>query len=425
MIATLRNRLHYPSQTSTAAMSLDARYVWVRQRTEALVAHLSDEDIAVRASLDAKTVKWRLAHTTWFFETFVLSHYLHGYQRYDPDFSELFGFVTDTYDHLGGPNHREVLSRPSAADVRAYREYVDLHMAALISDDLNGACSEVVQTGLALEERHQELIVVDVQSLFASSVGASTPAPLWSAPIADAPARFRLIKGGLVQTGADNSTFALFNEKPRHTAWLDCFELSDRLVTNREWLAFIEDGGYQTSHLWLADGWERVIRECWFAPLYWQNDGVRWQHMTPRGREIVQPDAAVMHISYYEADAYARWARARLPTEAEWEHAASSHVYLKEIADVAWQWTSSAYAPYPRQRTVRDVRSDGPSPFVSGHMVLRGGSSVTAPGPTRITYRNFHRPDERRAFSGLRLARDVPGLRETNNSDSGAVTSAE
>lgn len=391
----------------TAGDTLLTCYDLVRARTETLVAALDAEDMVVQSMPDASPAKWHLAHTTWFFETFVLGPNVPGYEVFDADFSYLF----NSYYEAVGPRHprplRGLLTRPSVERVLAYRRHVDTHMRAFLRERPSAELEALLRLGFAHEEQHQELLVMDMQHLFAQSPLKPAIDPSWPSQVPGAAGRFRRVGGGPVRIGAQDEVFAFDNEGPRHTVWLEPFEISDRLVTNGQWLAFMALGGYRRADLWLSDGWAQRQEEGWEAPLYWHRDGDVWSHMTPGGWRPVDPDAAVTHVSYYEAEAFARWAGARLPTEAEWEHAARTAGTLDQVDDVAWQWTASAYLPYPGFRAADDAVGEYNGKFMSGQMVLRGGASVTPRGHSRVSYRNFYRPGQRWMFAGLRLARDA------------------
>ncbi|OYX72723.1 MAG: L-histidine N(alpha)-methyltransferase [Caulobacter sp. 35-67-4] len=394
------------------------RYREVRRRTEALAAPLSPEDQAAQSMADASPTKWHRAHTTWFFETFMLAPYLDGYQAFDPR----FGYLFNSYYEALGPRQprpaRGVLTRPSAAEIGAYRAYVDAEMDRLLSNaPLSGEVRERLELGLAHEEQHQELILMDILHLFAQS----PLEPAYQAEIgrrgqaAVDPERFVPFEGGIVEIGAGDAGFAFDNERPRHKTYLAPYRLSDRLVTNGEWITFIEAGGYAKPELWLADGWARVVEEAWAAPLYWRRIDGAWTVMTLAGRRPVEPSEPVAHVSYYEAAAYALWAGRRLPTEAEWEAAARAPGSggLRQLQGHVWQWTSSSYAAYPGFRPGAGALGEYNGKFMVNQQVLRGGCVATPPGHARPTYRNFFHPEKRWAFAGVRLAddgapRDVP-----------------
>ena len=405
--AALRPGEEAAATRCNASQSLRARYDAVRARTEALIASLDAEDMVVQSMPDASPTKWHLAHTTWFFETFVLGPNVPGYRVFDTD----FGYLFNSYYEAVGPRHprplRGLLTRPSIAQVIAYRHHVDTHMRAFLREAPSAELEALLRLGFAHEEQHQELLVMDAQHLFAQSPLKPALDPAWPSQAPGPSGRFRRIGGGPVRIGVVDEPFAFDNEGPRHTVWLEPFEMADRLVTNGQWLAFMALGGYRRADLWLSDGWAQRQEEGWEAPLYWRREDDVWSHMTPGGWKPVDPDAAVTHISYYEAEAFARWAGARLPTEAEWEHAVRTHHTLEQVADVAWQWTASAYTPYPGFRATDDAVGEYNGKFMSGQMVLRGGASVTPPDHVRPSYRNFYRPGQRWMFSGLRLARDV------------------
>lgn len=393
---------------SLSSGDLLARYQSLRSRSDALVSPLGDEDMVVQAMPDASPAKWHLAHTTWFFETFLLSVQVPGYRVFDP----VYGYLFNSYYEALGPRQprpqRGLLTRPRVAEVIAYRHYVDQHMATWLraASPLEAGVRDLVLLGFAHEEQHQELLLMDILSLFGKSPVKPAYDAVWPADEVGREGGFKRVDGGVVQIGAGGDGFHFDNERPRHATLLQPFEIADRLVTNGQWLAFMADGAYQRAELWLSDAWSLIQAEGWEAPLYWERAGEAWQRMTLRGLEPVDPRAAVTHISYYEAAAYALWAGARLPTEAEWEVAASTGA-LEQSDGVAWQWTQSAYGAYPGFRAASGAVGEYNGKFMVGQMVLRGGASVTPPGHTRPSYRNFFRPEQRWMFSGLRLARDL------------------
>ena len=393
-----------PGET-TEHRPLACAFAKMRAHTLVLIAPLSAEDMVVQSMPDASPVKWHLAHTTWFFETFLLKNQP-DYTAFDPDYAYLF----NSYYEALGPRQpraqRGLLTRPPIADILAYRAHVDAGMNRLLQTDLTADAEALVRLGIAHEEQHQELILMDVLHLLAQSPLKPAYCPRTPADARGKPGRFQLRPGGLVDIGHEGPDFAFDNEAPRHRTWLQPFEISDRLVINSEWLAFMQDGGYSRPDLWLSDGWAQVQAHGWNAPFYWQKDGDRWQEMSLRGLQTIALDAPVTHISYYEAAAYAHWAGARLPTEAEWEAAAADGV-LEQVDEVAWQWTGSAYLPYPGFQPGAGAVGEYNGKFMSGQMVLRGGSAFTPAGHARPTYRNFFAPEKRWMRSGIRLARDI------------------
>jgi ergothioneine biosynthesis protein EgtB len=399
-----------------APSPLARRYRDVRACTLARVAPLSAEDCALQSMPDASPAKWHLAHTTWFFETFVVAARVPGYRPFDPQFRVLF----NSYYNAVGDQHprpeRGMLSRPPLDAVLAYRAHVDQAMHACL-DEARGepALSSLIELGLAHEEQHQELILTDVLHLLSRNplqpaYDANRPPALHDA----SEMRWIRYRAGLANIGHAGDGFAFDNEKPRHRVWLEPFALASRPVTNAEYRAFIDDGGYRRPELWLALGWDVSNARGWNAPLYWTRDDARWRAFTLRGLVDIAPDEPVQHISYFEADAYARWAGARLPTEFEWEAVASrgsdawtpgTDAQALPHGDV-WEWTSSSYAPYPGFRTAPGAVGEYNGKFMCGQYVLRGGSSATPPHHARVTYRNFFPPDARWQWSGVRLARD-------------------
>ncbi|WP_417661532.1 ergothioneine biosynthesis protein EgtB [Pseudomonas sp.] len=381
------------------------RYLDVRGRTESLIAPLSHEDMVVQSMPDASPAKWHIAHTSWFFETFLLAPQLANYSAFDPNFSYLF----NSYYEAVGPRHprpeRGLMTRPGAEQVLAYRKHVDRHMAELLQTPPSPAHYKLIELGLAHEEQHQELLLMDILHLFSTSSLKPTYDRRWPKASGGRKGQFKAHSGGLVEIGHQGEGFAFDNEGPRHTTYLQPFEISDRLVTNAQWLEFMDDGGYSRPELWLAEGWDIVRSQDWQSPFYWQPSQQGWSLMSLGGLQAVDPDAPVTHISYYEAAAFACWAGARLPTEAEWEAAAQSG-HLQQVDDVAWQWTQSPYSPYPGFRPAPGAVGEYNGKFMINQMVLRGGANFTSPGHTRLSYRNFFHPEKRWVLSGLRLARD-------------------
>ncbi len=353
---------------------------------------------------DASPTKWHLAHTTWFFETFILKNDP-AYAVFGPAFDYLF----NSYYETVGPRHprdqRGLITRPDAAGVLAYRAHVDAAMIRLIETGDEALWRPLIDLGLNHEEQHQELTLMDIKHAFSLNPLEPAYGPPRSAAVAPALA-WEDFAGGLVEIGHAGPKFAFDNEGPRHKVWAEPFRIASRLVTNGEWLEFIADGGYRQPRLWLSDGWAAARREGWEAPLYWRRDGDAWSVFTLSGRAAIDPAAPVLHVSHFEADAFARWSGRRLPTEAEWEIAAQGGA-LDQTFDAAWQWTASPYVAYPRFRPAGDATGEYNGKFMSGQMVLRGGSCGTPGGHTRTTYRNFFPPAARWAFSGVRLADDV------------------
>jgi dimethylhistidine N-methyltransferase len=401
-----------------ATTALYKRYQSVRSRTEQLVAPLSPEDMVVQSMPDASPAKWHMAHTTWFFETFLLALNIPGYVPFDPTFCYLF----NSYYEAVGPRHprpqRGLMTRPGVDQVRAYRTHVDEQMARLFSGSLSTQTCNLIELGLAHEEQHQELLLMDILHLFSLSSLKPAYNPLWPKDTSGRRGRFKPLSAGLTQIGHGGEGFAFDNEGPRHTTYLQAFEISDRLVTNGQWLSFIADGGYHTASLWLSEGWTLVQEAGWNAPLYWQHDDTGWKRMSLRGLEPIDPNAPVTHISYYEAAAFANWVGARLPTEAEWEAAASAGL-LEQVDNVAWQWTQTAYSAYPGFKPSVGAVGEYNGKFMVNQMVLRGGASVTSPEHCRVTYRNFFHAEKRWMVSGLRLARDArqPGVVNPHDSE--------
>jgi len=377
------------------------RYREVRAGTQALATRLTPEDCQAQSMADASPVKWHLAHTAWFFETFMLKPLAAGYREFDP----AFGYLFNSYYEAVGDRHpraeRGLITRPTLEQVLAWRAAVDAAMERLIPG-LDGEGRALLALGLAHEEQHQELILMDVLHLFSRS--ALKPAYFGEDRQSCAnpgPMRFMRYEGGVVEVGHAGEGFAFDNEHPRHEVLLQSYELADRLVTNGEWLAFIEDGGYRRAEFWLADGWATVQAEGWTAPLYWEQRDRAWFEFGLHGLRPLDLHAPVAHVSYYEADAFAAWAGKRLPTEAEWEQAAPSG------APQLWQWTRSAYLPHPGFKPGPGAVGEYNGKFMVGQMVLKGGSFASPEGRVRTSYRNFFYPQQRWLFSGVRLAADA------------------
>ncbi len=386
------------------ALALQQAYLAVRAHTNRLCASLSPEDQCIQSMADASPAKWHRAHTSWFFEQFVLTPHAPGYQAFSADFSYLF----NSYYEAVGARHprpqRGLLSRPSAEAVSAYRAHVDAAMTTCLADP-GAEVADLVTLGLQHEQQHQELLVTDMLHALAQNPLLPAMMPGWTEPAgAPGPTRYTARRGGLAGIGHAGEGFCFDNELPRHQVLLQPHSLASRLVRNAEWQAFMEDGGYTRPTLWMAEGWDLAAREDWAAPLYWRQSEDGWQQFGPGGLAALDPDAPVRHISWYEADAYARWEGSRLPTEAELEAGQGG---LAEFTGHVWQWTASAYSPYPGFRAKPGAVGEYNGKFMINQMVLRGGSMASPPGHARPSYRNFFHPDKRWQFTGLRLARDL------------------
>jgi ergothioneine biosynthesis protein EgtB len=424
--------------TAREPLSLLDRYDQVRARTETLASPLSAEDQTVQSMPDVSPTKWHRAHVTWFFETFVLAD---SEPSFEP-FQETYWFLFNSYYEAVGPRYaraeRGVISRPGAHDVGVYRGNVDARMRDLLDRLDEGALGKIADTielGFHHEQQHQELLLMDIKHVLSLNplhpVYAGSP----SAETAPDALGWVDIEGGLVEVGHDGDGFGFDNELPRHQQWLEPYRLADRLVTNAEWLEFIADGGYRRHELWLSDGWARVNADGWRAPFYWLDVDGQWFEHTLNGTWPVNPGLPVSHVSFYEAEAYATWAGKRLPSEAEWEHAAElcltaapggasaldegnladTETYhpraagpagarLRQMFGDCWEWTSSAYHAYPGFHPAEGAIGEYNGKFMSNQMVLRGGCAFTPPGHTRPSYRNFFPHGARWALSGVRLA---------------------
>ena len=416
-----------------------ARYLEVRGLTDALCAELSAEDQTAQSMPDVSPTKWHRAHTTWFFETFVLRPHHPGYIEFDPGFEHLFNSY---YEGVGSPYpraERGAITRPGIERIAQYRDHVDSAMVELLAPGCDAPTAELVTLGLHHEQQHQELLLMDI----AHVLSRHPDHPAYRPVMADAPSPLLdpgwiTIPGGVVEIGHDGNGFAFDNEGPRHRVWLEPFEIATRLVTNGDWCEFIADGGYERSSLWLSDGWNHCRTAGWRAPLYWSKPDGSWVEGTLGGRTELDPHRPVSHVSFYEAEAFARWKGARLATEAEWEQAVTSQRIrpddpkdaesrfdpnrllprpatpgggsTSELAEAfgrVWQWTASAYLPYPGFRPAPGAVGEYNGKFMSGQMVLRGSSCLTPPGHARVSYRNFFPPSARWPMTGVRLARDV------------------
>ncbi|HEY6971756.1 MAG TPA: ergothioneine biosynthesis protein EgtB [Candidatus Angelobacter sp.] len=427
-------------QRTTA--SLLEQYQAARQQTALLTEHLSPEDQMVQSCPEASPAKWHLAHTTWFFETFILSEHLKNYRPFDPHFRTLFNSYYNAVSPQPEKALRNTFSRPGLEEVEKYRGYTDEHMERLLdSDDVSEAVIKLVELGINHEQQHQELLVTDIKHAFwmnplrpiyqrESTVSATSEKAPEQKPFS--------YSENVYEIGADERSFHFDNEAPRHKVYVQSFRFAARPVTCGEYLAFMEDGGYSRPELWLSDGWNAVKTRVWTAPLYWEKSETEWQQFTCAGMRKVDEHEPVCHVSYYEADAFARWAGARLPGEFEWEVAASqvkTHPERKKSGQAegnflesgsfhprtaplsaepqpvqlfgdVWEWTASSYLPYPGFRPAGGALGEYNGKFMCNQMVLRGGSCVTPASHIRASYRNFFTPETRWQFSGIRLADD-------------------
>jgi len=389
----------------------DPRAFWrdafrdARAETERRAAPLTAEDQLVQSMADASPTKWHRAHTTWFFEHFLLVPHLSGYRIFDEQFAYLF----NSYYVAAGPRQarprRGLITRPDCERVAAFRTHVDTGVERLLAsaEDLQlPEVLRVLEIGLHHEQQHQELLLTDVLHAFAQNPLAPAYAADWRPPAAPRSSEFVPLPAGIHRIGFEGAGYSFDNEGPPHAVLLQPASIGRALVTNRQWLDFMADGGYATPSLWLSDGWATVEAEGWNAPGYWNKRDGAWHTFTLGGLKPVDPDAAVVHISYYEADAFARWAGKHLPTEAEWEVAARENL-LEDAFAVVWQWAGSAYLPYPGYRAAAGALGEYNGKFMINQMVLRGSSHATPPGHARASYRNFFYPSARWQFSGLRL----------------------
>ena len=417
-----------PERDSARVDHLWRRFQLIRSATLALAQPLSAEDCALQSMPDASPVKWHLAHTSWFFETFLLAVRVPGYRCFDERFRMLF----NSYYVQVGPRHprpeRGLLSRPGLAEVLAYRDHVERAaqnwIGSATEQDL-----DLFELGLHHEQQHQELILTDLKHLLSRNPLRPAYRSDASPRRAEAPLlRWSEHGGGLYEIGHAGDGFCFDHERPRHAVFVAPFRFASRLVTNGEFLAFIDDGGYARPELWLSDGWDVRTQQAWQAPLYWERGEAGWQRFTLRGMQPVDVHAPVCHVSYYEAEAFARWSQARLPTEAEWESAVraqpmegnyvesgaydpiAAHPHVRGPAQCfgdVWEWTASAYLPYPGYRPAPGAVGEYNGKFMVNQFVLRGGSCATPASHVRASYRNFFPPHARWQFSGIRLASDA------------------
>jgi ergothioneine biosynthesis protein EgtB len=404
----------------------------VRQQTEALCAPLVPEDYVVQSMPDVSPTKWHLAHTSWFFETFLLSPHARDYKLFNPHFAYLF----NSYYVAVGDRHcrqnRGLLSRPTVADVYEYRKYVDASMERFLTELSPAQSAElepVIELGLHHEQQHQELMLTDIKHVFwVNPIRPAYQPHVASEPMEVPPMRWIGFGEGTCWVGHDGAGFCFDNETPRHRVFLQNFQLGSRLVTNGEYKQFLADGGYRRADLWLSLGWATVQQEQWHAPLYWIEQDGSWVYHTLSGLRPINDAEPVCHVSYFEADAYARWAGARLPSEFEWEVASNSCAIdgnfveirnhhpqpvggnlqgLSQMFGDVWEWTRSGYLAYPGYQPAAGALGEYNGKFMCNQFVLRGGSCATPASHIRRTYRNFFPPDARWQFTGIRLARDV------------------
>jgi ergothioneine biosynthesis protein EgtB len=395
------------SDSGSRAQDLVEAFLIVRHETERRAAPLTSEDQLIQSMPDASPAKWHRAHTTWFFEQFLLGEHCRGYRPFHPDYAFLF----NSYYVSAGPRHarhqRGHLTRPGAEEITAYRRHVDAAMVKFLSeagDEALAAIAPLVEIGLNHEQQHQELMLTDILHAFAQNPIPPAYDPAWrfAAPARDGEPWVTLGEG-IHSVGHADGGFHFDNERPAHRALVGPVRLGRNLVTNAEWLEFMADGGYATPTLWLMDGFAAAGQEHWQAPGHWRLIDGEWQVMTLGGLQPVLPAAPVCHVSYYEADAFARWSGKHLPTEMEWEVAARAG-HLNDAFGLVWQWTRSAYASYPGYQPVAGALGEYNGKFMVNQLVLRGSSLATPAGHSRITYRNFFYPHHRWQFSGLRLA---------------------
>jgi ergothioneine biosynthesis protein EgtB len=431
----MTQQLRTPTGTASDHLTLAARFQQVRQATEALCAPLAPEDYVIQSMPDCSPTKWHLAHVSWFFETFLLKPAAPGYVPLDPRYAYLF----NSYYNAAGDKYprprRGMISRPTVAEVYEYRKYVDEHVLDLVEcadDDTMPEVARIVTLGMHHEQQHQELIVTDLKHMLSHNplypVYVSSPSNGLAASATQM--RWQEFSEGVYWIGHEGDDFAYDNEEKRHREFLESFRLGSRLVTNGEYLQFIQDGGYDRPDFWLSMGWATVQEQGWRSPLYWEDRDGEWWQYTLAGAKPVDPAEPVTHVSYFEADAYAHWAGARLPTEAEWEvaamtvpiegnfvesgrfhprplHAATGAEQLVQMFGDVWEWTQSSYSPYPGFQIAPGALGEYNGKFMCNQYVLRGGSCATPLSHIRPTYRNFFPPDARWQFSGVRLAQDA------------------
>ena len=423
----LDDRPERSAEIEDRQLKLSSSLFATRRLSLEIAEPLSAEDQVVQANDDASPAKWHLAHTSWFFEELVLKRFLRGYAVFD----ERFSYCFNSYYESLGPRHprpkRGLLTRPSVDEVRGYRAHIDENLRRLLTQTLADETISLIETGINHEQQHQELMLTDILALFAQNPLCPAYCDVQPATI-DTPAasgQWRTIPGGIYEIGHRGAGFAYDNEGPPHQVLLRDFRLFSREVTNGEWIAFMEAGGYRTPSLWLADGWATVQREGWEAPGYWELRDGAWHQMTLHGLRRIEESRPVTHVSYYEADAFARWAGHRLPTEFEWEIASRGEALpaaldlsnllpkpassdgVSSLFGGVWEWTESAYLPYPGYKPAAGALGEYNGKFMCNQMVSRGGSLATPDHHIRPTYRNFFYPHQRWQFMGLRLASGV------------------
>lgn len=388
--------------------------LWARVRGDSmrLTAPLNAEDQQVQSMADVSPTKWHLAHTTWFFEQFILKALVANYQEFDADYCYLFNSYYEAVGSRHPRTQRGLMTRPSLQQIHRYREHVDQALASVLgSSNVAPEVSRRLLLGLNHEQQHQELMLSDIQHVLSLNSLAPSYRQDWPGPQRrDGESTWVAVDVGEGEIGHQGDGFAFDNEGPRHRVLATPFEIASALVSEHDWLAFMEGGGYQQAQWWMADGWARVQAESWIAPEYWRRKDGQWVVFGLNGEQALDPQRPVSHISWYEADAFARWSNARLPTEQEWELAAADPDVagqLQQLRTALWQWTGSAYSAYPRFRPSAGALGEYNGKFMCNQFVLRGGAHATPDGHSRVSYRNFYYPHQRWQFAGLRLARDV------------------
>jgi ergothioneine biosynthesis protein EgtB len=383
-------------------MTLSDCYKVVRKRTESICSPLQTEDYVVQPVADVSPPKWHLGHTTWFFETFILRPYFMGYQEFDPQYNYVFNSYYETVGSRVIRTDRGNLSRPTVIDIYRYREYVDEAMDKFLCKEPSSEVSELLMLGLNHEEQHQELLYTDIKYILGHN-------PLFPAYSKDyfpqkvgehANGKFIKLNEGIYEVGFNGEGFCFDNELGRHKVYLNAFEISADLVTNQDYLVFINDGGYQDFRHWHAEGWDWVNKNHIVSPLYWHSIDGNWHNYTYNGLQPLNLKDPLCHINYFEASAYAAWKGLRLPTEFEWEAAANLLKWGER-----WEWTESAYLPYPGFVKAPGAIGEYNGKFMVNQQVLRGASEITSPGHSRITYRNFFQTHLQWQFTGIRLAK--------------------